>query len=186
MSYIDNGIFSGSFRGNQHYLPIVGSFENQQRDGVKIIQANLTIPAPAGLFGIGQPVVLSNATVQDPHVPTITGIPASDATIAGFILRSVTDIAFAGNTAPMCIEGYAYSVALIGSGVETYLPCNNSLANVPLTSGVTWDFATRQLKVSAQASLPIRILTAPVIGIVVDYSVATPTYKQDLVIKVQL
>lgn len=186
MAYIDNGMFADSFRGNQHYLPIVGGFENQQRDGVKIIQATMNIPSPAGQVGISQPVVLSNATVQDPHVPTITGLATSDATIAGFILRSTTDIAFAGNTAPMCIEGFSYNIALIGSGVETYLPCDNSLVNKPLTVGLTWDFTTMKLKESATASLPIRILTAPVYGVIIDYTVGIPTYKQDLVIKVQL
>lgn len=187
MAFADNGVFAESFRGNQHSLPIVGGFENQQRDGVKVIQATLSTQANAGVYSIASPVVLTNGEVQDPHVPLITQLATTDATIAGFILRSATDIIFTGGTAPVCINGYSYSIGLIGSGVETWLPCDATLLNFTLTNWVTWDFANHQLKTSsAQSGLEIFVLSAPVQGIAVDYTQQTPVYKQQLVIKVQL
>lgn len=191
MAFIDNGIFTNSFRGNQHSLPIVGGFENQQRDGVKVVQAVLSTTATAGNYSIGSAVEVENSIAsvanQDVHTGYITQLATQVEEISGFVLRSATDIILEGQTAPALISGYTYNIGLIGSGIETWLPCDTSLQNVSLQQALTWDFTTQVLKKNTSGTaLNIKLLSAVTQGVAVKFTTNVPSFYITTVVKVQL
>lgn len=154
--YNSVGSVNNSFVGSSSFKPIAGHVLRNiylfQLNQAKVATgANLVPAMPAKItneFG-GNP----NEGLA-PNVFLVTNITeASD--ISGFVVESPTDVLEVGGSVPKPQEGQVIQVALLGSGLEIYLPCDNSLQNVNVNSKAIWDTTTNKLKLSEDGNISI-------------------------------
>lgn len=180
------GNANGGFVGSSSFKPIAG----QVLRNIYSFKLNQAKVADAANLVAGQPVKLTNANGGvagaglSPNVLLAENITeATD--ISGFVIESPSDVVEIGGKVPKPQAGQVVSVALLGSGVEIYLPCDDSLQNVNINSKASWDKDIGKLKKDPAGT--ISILGGVVDGIVysaIDASLAET--KASKVVKVRL
>lgn len=152
------GNYNGkSFLGSHSQRPICGMF---LRDLYKGSLSQAKVGAGLKVYP-GVPVQIKNQTSStsaknglNPNVLLITALAAkASVAISGFVLESPTDVLQFGETAPSAVEGQIVNVALLGSGVELYLPCKDDALNIEMAKRLDWDFDTGTLGVSASGTI---------------------------------
>lgn len=153
------GNYNGkSFLGSHSQRPICGVF---LRDLYKGSLSQAKVGAGLNVYP-GCPVQIKNQTNTtrvaksglNPNVLLITALAAKTTTpICGFVLESPTDVLQFGEVAPSAVEGQVVNVALLGSGVELYLPCKDDALNIEMIKRLDWDFGTGTLGVSAAGTI---------------------------------
>lgn len=149
------GNYNGkSFLGTHSQRPICGVF---LRDLYKGALSQAKVGTGLKVYP-GVPVQIKNQTNTtrspksglNPNVLLITALSAQGgAGISGFVLESPTDVLQFGEIAASALEGQVVNVALIGSGVELYLPCKDDVLNVEVEKKLVWDFAEQALGTGA-------------------------------------
>lgn len=186
MNIADNGTLKNAFRGVNHNAPIVGGVCNLYTN-YNDIKAGINNSAVQIYSGIG---LLINVSSTNAYTLSIGGIAKTIAEIGGFLLRSEMDIQNTGEEVMLPIKGAIYQMALLGSGLETYLPCNGSdFLNVNVNAGVTWDFTTNTLKVTtteAEMLKSIKVLSPAVDGRIIKDTAGVYSWETAKLIKVRL
>ena len=180
------GNANGGFVGSSSFKPIAG----QVLRNMYIFKVNQAKVGDTANLVAGQPVKLTNANGGtagaglSPNVLLAENI--TDATdISGFVVESPSDVLEIGGSVPKPQPGQIVNVALLGSGIEIYLPCDDTLQNVNINSKASWDKDTGKLKKDPAGT--ISILGGVVDGIVynaVDASLANTQASK--VVKVRL
>lgn len=154
------GNYNGkSFLGSHSQRPICGVF---LRDLYKGSLSQAKVGAGLNVYP-GCPVQIKNQTNTtrvaksglNPNVLLITALASGTAAVSGFVLESPTDVLQFGEVAPSAVEGQVVNVALLGSGVELYLPCNDTALNISMETKLVWDFTTKGLIVGAGTITPL-------------------------------
>lgn len=83
----------------------------------------------------------------------------------GFLIDSPTFVQETGHEAPQAQAKQIVYTALFGSGVEVYLPCDNTLSNWDGAAAIGWDDTNKCLKVGATPTIPVKIRSRVVNGI---------------------
>lgn len=116
-------------------------------------------------------VVLKNGTeagdIQSGFNPDniyIEKVADKDSKIDGFVMESETNIIEQGKLEPIA-QG-TVQIAKIGSGSITFLPCNEDLAGVPLSTQVYWNIESGELTKTNTADKTIA-LNITILGSVV-------------------
>lgn len=153
------GNYNGkSFLGSNSAKPICGHFLRDLYRG-EISQAKVTTD---DVVFSGCPVEVKNSNIggsenagkgMNPNVLSITKKATADTEVSGFVLESPTDILQFGETAPRPLKNQVTNVALIGSGIEVYLPADASLVGIAMNSKLKWDFTAGALKVDATGTI---------------------------------
>lgn len=153
------GNYNGkSFLGSHSQRPICGMFVRDLYKG-SLSQAKV---GPGLKVYPGVPVQIKNQTNTtwvaksglNPNVLLITALAAKGTVaVSGFVLESPTDVLQFGETAPSAVEGQIVNVALLGSGVELYLPCKDDAYNIEMIKRLAWDFDTGTLGVSTAGTI---------------------------------
>lgn len=154
------GNYNGkSFLGSSSAKPIVGKVLRSIYRG-NTTQGKLSITS--GFAYQGLPVKALNTNLSStaagaglsPNVLSLT-VATADADVSGFLVENPTDVLEHGKTAPSAQDGQIVSVALLGSGVELYLPVNANVANVNVNSKLAWNFTNGNLEVSATGTIDL-------------------------------
>ena len=138
--------FNNSFVGFSSQKPICGHFLNDMFKH-NISQAKVNTQE---VIYPGIPVQIKNydsSQLNNLNVLNITKKAENANELDAFILSSPTDVVLFGNQVALPLYTQIINVALIGSGVELYLPADASLADVSVSSKLLWDFTTQTLKV---------------------------------------
>lgn len=186
-----NGIgnYNGkSFLGNNSAKPICGIFLRELFRG-NLYQAKVntdTLVFPGVPVTIKNTNVDTNAGVQmNPNVLSITAVATADAEVSGFLLESPTDVMQWGEVAAHALKTQVVNVALIGSGVELYLPADAGLADIQLgVNNLVWDFGNKCVKAGANGY--ITGLSPVVDGVAFAEDSGSVIFKDVKVIKVKL
>lgn len=150
--------FTGkSFLGSNSAKPICGHFLRDLFRG-DISQARVDTD---DILCPGSPIQVKNSTGSvsnagkglNPNVLSISKLSTSAAEVSGFLLESPTDILSFGETAARPYKNQVVNIALVGSGVEVYLPADDSLLNIDVGSKLVWDFTSNSLKVGAAGTI---------------------------------
>lgn len=183
------GNYNGkSFLGNSSAKPICGIFLRDLFRG-QIYQAKVntdTIVYP------GVPVTITNANTKEgagvelnPNVLSITAVATADAGVSGFLLESPTDVMQWGEVAAHALKTQIVNVALLGSGVELYLPADSGLSGVAIgKNNCVWDFTNKCVKAGAGGY--ITILGPVVDGVTFVENAGSIEFKDTKVVKVKL
>lgn len=166
--YNSVGNANGGFLGTSSFKPIAG---HVVRDLFifRLNQAKVT----GGAIAPATPVKLVNSNGGkageglSPNV-FVASAPAATTDISGFLVASPNDVLEIGSGVAIAQEGQIAQVAVIGSGIEIYLPCDDTLQNVNINSKAEWDITSGKLKLSDTGNISI-------VGSVVDgitYSVS--------------
>lgn len=158
MAFNSVGSYNNSFIGNSTAKPICGQF---LRDIYKnnLYQAQVST---SETLVPGASVILTNTNSEsgagldlNPNVLTITG-ENTDVTsgIKALLLESPTDVLADDATAATPVEGQIVNVAIIGSGVEVYMPCDADMVGYTIGNPVYWDVTTKTLKATAVDTAP--------------------------------
>lgn len=183
------GNYNGkSFLGNSSAKPICGIFLRDLFRG-QIYQAKVntdTIVYP------GVPVTITNANTKEgagvelnPNVLSITAVATDDSGVSGFLLESPTDVMQWGEVAAHALKTQIVNVALLGSGVELYLPADSGLSGVAIgKNNCVWDFTNKCVK--ADEGGYITILGPVVDGVTFVENAGSIEFKDTKVVKVKL
>lgn len=87
----------------------------------------------------GCPVSLKNKSDVNGNVLKISAVGTDKSTIHGFLLKSTNEVVEIGSDVGAVVEGQIASVALFGSGIEVYLPCDATLQDVDTTTKMKWN-----------------------------------------------
>lgn len=167
------GNYNGkSFLGSNSAKPICGHFLRDLYRG-EISQAKVVTD---DIVFSGCPVEIKNSAyttsnagkAMNPNVLSITKKATADGEVSGFVLEAPTDILQFGEVAARPLKNQVTNVALLGSGVEVYLPADASLVGIAMNSKLKWSFDDNALKVDATG-------TITPLGVVVD----GVKYKED-------
>lgn len=179
-----------TFLGNSSAKPIAGIVTRILRE-YGLQEAKM----PNEVIAAGSPVKLTNTVDStnthagkklNPNVLSIAKATKS-ADVCGFLVANQTDYQGFDEEAPRAVEGQIVDVAEIGSNIEMYLPCDATLANVPLNTKVDWDFANGLLKkAETDASINISILSPVVDGVTYYVDGTSVKMKASKVVKVKL
>lgn len=202
MPYLSSviGNYNGQFIGNSSAKPIVGVCLSDLYKG-NVQQARVS-PLFVGQAYQGAAVTIKNEAVTgtkageglNPNVLEITAYATSQATLSGFILEApnmlLPDSSF--DAAPVAPAYAITNVALLGSGVEIYLPAAANLVNAQVGSpSLVWDFTNKCVATPAKTTDPTYLTAiSPVVdGLIVKYDSTTgnqAAFVAGKVIKVKL
>lgn len=150
MTLSDNGQFLNSFQGNTSYIPLCGVIQNKYEDFTNFGQYKYNIAAGSGQAVAGDPVKVVNQIGSTANANAIESLNAvtgeikqkatTIAELDGFLCQSPTDIVPLQGGEAYPVAGFLSYVALLGSGIDLYLPCDTTLINVDFNTRVTWDF----------------------------------------------
>lgn len=154
------GNYNGkSFLGSNSSKPICGHFLRDLFRG-EISQAKVST---TDVVFAGCPVEVKNDNITtgtsnagkglNPNVLSITKKATADAEVSGFVLESPTDILQFGETAPRPLQNQVTNIALLGSGVEVYLPADAALVGIAMNSKLKWDFTKNALVVDVAGTI---------------------------------
>lgn len=183
------GNYNGkSFLGNSSAKPICGIFLRDLFRG-QIYQAKVNTD---DLVYPGVPVTITNTNTKEgagvelnPNVLSITAVATADASVSGFLLESPTDVMQWGEVAAHALKTQIVNVALLGSGVELYLPADSALSGVAIgKNNCVWDFTNKCVKVGADGY--ITILGPVVDGVTFVANGSSIEFKDTKVVKVKL
>lgn len=189
-----NGIgnYNGkSFLGNSSAKPICGMFLRDLFRG-SIYQAKVDTQS---IVYPGLPVTIKNASTEsaagvglNPNILSITNVSTADSEVSGFLLESPTDVMSWGEVAAHALKTQIVNVALLGSGVELYLPAGDDLANTQIgVNNLVWDFTNNCVKAATtQGGGYITGLSPVVDGVAFIANGDAVEFKDSKVIKVKL
>lgn len=132
----------------------------------------------------GAPVTLKNKSDIAGNVLKITALATAGANVNGFVLKSTNEVVDLGNEAGAPVKGQIISVATFGSGIEVYLPCDATLQDVTLGTGVK--LANGVLVKSDTPSLPITILGGVIDAQKIENNAGVVSIKDTKAIRVRL
>lgn len=152
------------------------------------VTKNVSSQALVGADGLnlyaGAPVTLKNKSDIAGNVLKITALATADANVNGFVLKSTNEVVDLGNEAGAPVKGQIISVATFGSGIEVYLPCDATLQDVTLGTGVK--LANGVLVKSDTPSLPITILGGVIDAQKIENNAGVVSIKDTKAIRVRL
>lgn len=136
----------------------------------------------------GQPVTLKNKSEVGGNVLNISAVSTAVANLNGFALQSANELVDLGSEVGVAVKGQIIRVGTFGSGIEVYLPCDATLQDVTLDSGVTYDFTNKVLKKAgtSDTAISVTILGGVVDGQVVDVTGGVAKLKDTKAICVRL
>lgn len=172
---------SGGFIANSQ-KPIAG----QVVRNAFLFQLKQAVVANGADLNVGDPVKLTNTSGVGGNVLKAEK-PAAVADISGIIVESANDVVEIGDDVAKPREGQVAQVALIGSGIELYLPCEADLNNVNTNTLVTYDFVKKTIKKNtAGAGIGIKVVGGVVDGIRYTTINGKATTANAKVVKVKL
>lgn len=189
-----NGIgnYNGkSFLGNSSAKPICGVFLRDLFKG-SIYQAKVNTDT---LVYPGAPITIKNTSSVseagaglNPNVLSISAVATSDSEVSGFLLESPTDVMSWGEVAAHALKTQIVNVALIGSGVELYLPAGDALNEIQLSANnLVWDFSNNCVKAADISAKGYITGLSPVVdGVAFTINADAVEFKDSKVIKVRL
>lgn len=193
------GNYNGQFIGNNSAKPIAGvCLADLYKGNIQQARVGSTLTTPAYQ---GAPVTIKNQATTgagageglNPNVLEITGAASSQATLSGFVLESPNMIIESqgyANEAPTAPTYAVTNIALIGSGVEVYLPADVGLVNTQVgTPSLVWDFTNNCVAAAAGSTVGYLTAISPVVdGLAVKYDSSTKkcTFGNSKVIKIKL
>lgn len=168
MGFNSVGNYNGSFLGSSSAKPICGKFLSDFYK-LSLQQAILNIDdtvAPGIAVNIkntahsGTPA----GAGLNPNVLTISSVANTTEAFEGFLLASETDVLLDGDKAAHPVKGQIVNVAVLGSGIELYVPCDASVGGKDITTAVYWDVANNQLTTTADGNVLLDVtMLSPVI-----------------------
>ena len=185
MGYMDSGSMGGSFRGNSSDVPMCGIIINRFENSENVAQFKYDIAAGAGQAVAADPVTVSNQAggTSDYAISglnalcgTISAKATTVATTSGFLAQSPTDIVPSAGGEAYPVSGFLPYVALLGSKLRMWLPCDSTLKDVSMQQALAYDFTHGELSAaggSYTTILPVRLLSAPVDAKKLVYSNST-------------
>ncbi len=177
MGVTSQSTFGTPFRGNNSALPLCGMATNLEFAMTKMRQAKLPAATTAKTIYAGQPVAIDNrvgaanttdGTGFNSSSLEITGLAATPALTAGFVLCGDMDQTDVDGGSAYAQRGLFCNIGLIGSGIETWLPCEAGYANAALTTASYWDATNLCLSATpatvGDAAFTIKLLSSVVDG----------------------
>lgn len=140
------GNANGGFLGSSSARPIAGHIARN----MFIFRLNQAKVADGANLAPALPAKLTNANGGkagaglSPNVLLAENATSAD-DISGFVVASPNDVLEIGGGVPKPQEGQVTFVALIGSGIEMYLPCDDTLQNVNVNTKAKWDTTNNKL-----------------------------------------
>lgn len=173
-----------AFMKAKTYVPLCGFLQNPFYSNGKTQAAMI----PTDLLGMvsATAVKIINDTTPtsgrfagenlNPKALKISAKAAAKDDLSGFVLETDADVIPANGGASLPIQGGFVQVGLLGSGLQVWLPCDDSLIGVAINSELDYDFATGKLKKGAAgAGIGVKLLSGVVDGKVKQYATATDT-----------
>ena len=195
MAISDNGQYTTSFRGSSSYVPLVGQILNKYEDFGNLSQVKFN---SSGLVA-GNPVTVKNqvgATANEVAIENmnsvcgeITGEATTNNNLDGFLVSSETDVVPLAGGEAYPVAGFLSFVALLGSGINLYLPADSTLEGVSLNTPIAYDFSNHVLKratVGTDVELPIRLKSALVAAKKLTYSGGVASWGDCTAVLVEL
>lgn len=151
MNLFQIGNYNGKFMRPNSFLPIAGTIANTAFNRV-LVQAKISAQGQKMLQGMS--IAVSNKLGTDATVragkglsPNVLTATYSATAVDGFLVDSANCVVLQGDDFPQYLDNQIVRVALIGSGAELYLPCDNSVSGS--TDLLYFDPATQLLKKAA-------------------------------------
>lgn len=192
MSFNSVGSFNGSFLGSNSSKPIcaVASTDFYK---LSIQQAILSID---DLVVPGTPVNIKNTATSgtnagkglNPNVLTISSVASANDAFEGFVLVSDTDVLYENDKAPHPVKGQVVNVAVLNSGIELYVPCDATVADLDITTALYWDVTNNCLTTTqvGNVALSIMVLSPVVDGVTFVANAGVCEYKNTKCVKVRI
>lgn len=188
MDITSTGKYNGKFLRPNSAKPIVGHAT------ITAFQTNLTQAKAGAELVAGQPVAVSTqasgtqaGSGLNPNVFVANAITDS---ISGFAIESDNFAVVDGAESSKALKGSIINVALLGSGVEVFLPCKSSeFQNFVVGTPIFWSKTNGELtktedtSKNATIALNVAVLSNPVDSIKADLD---GTFKSCQAIKVKL
>lgn len=169
MAFNAVGNYNGSFIGNSSAKPICGKFLSDFYT-LAIQQAILNVDT---LVVPGTPVNIKNKSTGssssagyglNPNVLAIDSVASTNDAFEGFVLSSETDVLLEGDKAAHPVKGQIVNVAVLGSRIELYVPCDASVADKDINTALYWDVTNGQLTTAADGNVLLDItMLSPVV-----------------------
>lgn len=188
--------FNGKFMRPNSSLPIAGTVASTAFNRV-LTEAKVS--TGGNIITQGMSVVVSNkqgsqtASVNGGSnlAPNVLTATYSTDTANAFIVDNANAVVLNGDDFPQVLDNQVVRVALIGSGAEVYLPCDNTV--IGASNPIYWDVTNQKLISAEAASKPAKsvvftgvILSQVVDGIKSKISSGTVTTEPCSVVKVKL
>lgn len=183
------GTYNGKFLSPNSALPICGVvlFDMYKNNLQQVYNNVSTQPLTWGLpvtiktQQTTNPANAANAgKAFNPNVLVLEAIANSNNSLNGFVVKSVTDILMPQDEAPASRQSQISYVATFGSGIELYLPCEQTLMNVE-TSAIdknnTFDYNFMDYTLKSGTAFSITLKSNVVDGIVTYYDSSTQSVK---------
>lgn len=168
MSFNTIGTFNNSFVGASSGKPICGVVTTDFFK-LSLNQARLSV---SDLMVAGTPVHIENTNsvigagkYLNPNTLTITGEVSDASDFGGFLVVNNTDVVYEGDTAPHAVEGQIVNVAIKNSGIELYLPCDDTLKGVSVGTTINWDATNKCLTKNAGIAIGVTLMSPIVDGV---------------------
>jgi hypothetical protein len=169
----DNGQFANAFIGANSAAPLCGRVINLFSYSSKLKQAKIANGITDKVILAGLPAQVDNrvgapGTNQNAgfnaDVLEITALGTLTANIAGFVLAGAEDMINTDGGIGYPHVGMMANLALLGSGIETWLPCDAALANVSMLTPVCWASGVLTATLGTDTALPIHLLSSVIDG----------------------
>ena len=180
------GTYNGKFLSPNSALPICGVvlFDMYKNNLQQVYNNVSTQPLTWGLPVTIKTQQTTNSTnagkAFNPNVLVATAISTENNNLNGFVVKSVTDILLPQDEAPASRQSQISYVATFGSGIELYLPCDQTLMNVE-TSAIdknnTFDYDFTNFNLKAGTAFSITLKSNVVDGLVTYYDSSTQSVK---------
>lgn len=180
------GTYNGKFLSPNSALPICGVvlFDMYKNNLQQVYNNVNTQPLTWGLpvtIKTQQTTNPANAgKAFNPNVLVLEAIANSNNSLNGFVVKSVTDILMPQDEAPASRQSQISYVATFGSGIELYLPCDQTLMNVE-TSAIDknniFDYNFTDYTLKSGTAFSITLKSNVVDGIVTYYDSSTQSVK---------
>lgn len=175
-NYMNAGNYPGQFIGKDSMDPICGTNATLYSMSWKRRQAKIQSGFAIGDIYAGIPVTLANKCEGDTDEQVvgmnadtlaITAVATATDNVSGFVLYGDNDYNFPGGAGPLPLPGSLVQIGLLGSHIETWLPCAAALDEMPVNTPIVWNFTTGQLEAagSGVAGLPITMVSTVVDGV---------------------
>ena len=180
------GTYNGKFLSPNSALPICGVvlFDMYKNNLQQVYNNVSTQPLTWGMPVTIKTQQTTNSTnagkAFNPNVLVATAISTENNNLNGFVVKSVTDILLPQDEAPASRQSQISYVATFGSGIELYLPCDQTLMNVE-TSAIdknnTFDYDFTNFNLKAGTAFSITLKSNVVDGLVTYYDSSTQSVK---------
>lgn len=190
------GNYNGHFLGNNSAKPIAGVCLRDAYRG-DLQQARVSYQFVVTAFP-GNPVTIvnevdastTNAGMSlNPNVLNITNSASSHDDLSGFVVETPNMLQEEGDNVPFAIGFAVTNVALLGSGVEMYLPAGTALANTQVGGKTAiWDFTNKCVVPNTDTKVAsyLEVLSPVVDGVAPVMEDGYIEYKPTKVVKVRV